>query len=65
MRAAVGDKIVLRGKKVGDVDRHGVITGVKGQDGQPPFSVKWDDGREAVVFPGGDFSIEHATPQQG
>lgn len=59
MRAAVGDRVVIKGKTVGAGERHGVITEVRGKDGQPPYKVKYDDGHESIVFPGGDFVIEH------
>lgn len=61
MRAAVGDRIIVRGKTVETADRHGVITEVKGPDGKPPYAVTYDDGHQALVFPGGDFAIEHAS----
>jgi Domain of unknown function (DUF1918) len=33
MRAAIGDKIVVRGHRVGDTDRDAVILAVEGADG--------------------------------
>lgn len=57
MRATVGDAIVLHGKTTGAKDRHGVISQVKGPDGQPPYYVRFDDGHEVLVFPGADATV--------
>ena len=60
MRAAVGDKIVVKGHHVGDHDREAVILAVEGTDGGPPYLVRWnDDGHEGVYFPGADAVVEH------
>ena len=60
MRAAVGDKIVVRGHRVGESDRDAVILAVEGTDGAPPYRVRWnDDGHEGVYFPGDDAVVEH------
>jgi hypothetical protein len=32
---------------------------VLGDDGAPPFMVRWDDGHEAEVFPGLDAHVQH------
>jgi hypothetical protein len=60
MRAAIGDKIVVRGHHVGEADRDAVILAVEGADGGPPYLVRWsDDGHEGVFFPGADAVVEH------
>ncbi len=60
MRAAVGDRIVVRGHHVGEHDRSAVILAVEGPDGEPPYRVRWDDdGHESVFFPGSDTTVEH------
>ena len=56
-----GDRIVIRGRTVDSADRHGEIVEVKGANGEPPYLVRFDDGHESVVFPGGDFSVEKTT----
>lgn len=58
MNAVQGDRIVIRGRTVDTADRHGEIVEVKGANGEPPYLVRFDDGHESVVFPGGDFSVE-------
>ncbi len=59
MNANIGDRIVVRGHKVGDHDREGVIIEVHGKGGEPPFLVRWSDGHEGLVFPGSDAVVEH------
>lgn len=60
MQAAVGDKIVVRGHRVGEPDRDAEILAVEGADGGPPYLVRWsDDGHEGTFFPGPDAIIEH------
>lgn len=58
MNAVQGDRIIIHGRTVDSKDRHGEIVEVKGANGDPPYVVRFDDGHESVVFPGGDFSIE-------
>ncbi len=59
MRAHKGDRLVIRGHHVGAPDRDGEIIEVQGENGAPPYLVRWsDDGHEALVFPGSDAVIE-------
>ncbi|MGO4691813.1 DUF1918 domain-containing protein [Glaciibacter sp. 2TAF33] len=60
MQANVGERIVIRGKTVESPDRHGQILEVRGAEGAPPYFVRFDDGHEALVYPGRDSVIEHA-----
>jgi hypothetical protein len=60
MNAVQGDRIVIRGRTVESTDRHGEIVEVKGANGEPPYLVRFDDGHESVVYPGGDFAVEKA-----
>lgn len=65
MRASVGDHLVVRSHRVGDVDRHGEVVAVRGPDGGPPFTVRWaPDGHEGVYFPGPDTVVVPARPAQ-
>ena len=60
MRAAIGDRIVVRGRHVGDHDRGGVVLAVEGKDGAPPYLVRWDDnGHETLFSPAADSIVEH------
>ena len=65
MRAAVGDRLVIKGHHVGEPDRDAEILEVHGQDGGPPYFVRWDeDGQEGLFFPGSDAVIEHIPRHQ-
>lgn len=60
MRAQVGERLLIHGKKVGAADVKADIIEVKGADGGPPYLVKFPDGHESVMFPGPDCVVEHA-----
>lgn len=62
MRAAVGDRIVVEGRTVDQHRREGEVLEVQGEDGAPPYRVRWDDGHEGIVYPSNDAHIESATP---
>lgn len=58
MHASVGDQIVIRSAHVDEVVRTGDILEVRGQNGEPPFLVRWSDsGHEALIFPGPDAQV--------
>ncbi|HEY7042108.1 MAG TPA: DUF1918 domain-containing protein [Nocardioidaceae bacterium] len=60
MFAAVGDRLTVHSQHLDGVVRDGEIIEVHGDQGQPPYLVRWsDDGHEALVFPGPDASVEH------
>ena len=61
MHATQGDRIVIRGRAVGNPDRHGEIVEVRGADGGPPYEVRFQDGHRSVVYPGSDCIIEHLS----
>lgn len=58
MKANVGDRLHVHGRTVGDVDRVGEIVEVHGEDGAPPYLVRFPDGHETLVFPGPDATVE-------
>lgn len=65
MRAAVGDRLIVKGHRIGEPDKGAEILAVEGEDGAPPYLVRWDDdGHEGLLFPGSDAVVEHypATP---
>jgi len=65
MRASVGDRLVVRGHRVGEPERDAQVLEVRGDDGGPPFLVRWsEDGHESLVFPGSDAYVEHFEHQQ-
>ena len=65
MRASVGDRIVVRGHKVGEHNRDGEVLEVRGDDGAPPYVVRWaSDGHESTFYPGTDAVIERYEDQR-
>jgi len=65
MHAAVGERLVIHGKQVGQADRHGEILEVRGADGGPPYLVRFDDGHETLLYPGADCVLEHEHQSHG
>ncbi len=62
MKAQVGDRMVVHGHRLGEPERDGEILAVLGEDGGPPYRVRWsDDGHVSEYFPGSDASVEHFT----
>jgi len=59
MRAKVGDELTVRGRLQGDEDRHGEIIEIHGEDGAPPYLVRWRDHHESLFFPSSDTVVEH------
>ncbi|MHB8341420.1 MAG: DUF1918 domain-containing protein [Mycobacteriales bacterium] len=59
MHASIGDRVHVKGHKVGDLERLGTVVEVRGSGGQPPFVVQWDHEEATRVFvPGSDTVIE-------
>lgn len=58
MQANVGDRLHVHGFKVGSADKVGQILEVRGDGGKPPYVVRFDDGHEALIFPGPDAVVE-------
>ena len=40
MQASVGDRLVVKGRHIGDPGREAVVVEVHGQDGAPPYLVR-------------------------
>ena len=59
MHAVVGDRLHVHGNVVGHPDRTGEIVEVRDAGGEPPYMVRYDNGRTCLVFPGPDAVIEH------
>lgn len=64
MKATVGDQLHVHSRTVEKSDHTGVILEVRGEDGAPPYLVRFTDGHEALVYPGGDCVIEQRRPQE-
>ena len=62
LRASVGDRLVIRGHHVGEHQRDGEIVEVLGDDGAPPYMVRWSDsGHLSRVYPASDAYIDNRT----
>lgn len=62
MRAAIGDRIVIKGHRVGEPDHGAELLGIRGLDGTPPYLVRWGDtGHQALLFPGTDADIQTSS----
>jgi hypothetical protein len=59
MKAKVGDRVVTEGAHVDAPRRVGEVVEVTHADGEPPFRVRWQDGRESLWVPGAD---SHVVP---
>jgi hypothetical protein len=60
MHASPGDRLVIRGHSVGSASRDAEIIDVLGEDGGPPYLVRWeDDGHVSRLYPGSDAYIRH------
>jgi hypothetical protein len=59
MQASIGDRLVVKGHHIGDPDRNAVVLEVHGQNGAPPYLVRWTDGHESVFIPSSDARVEH------
>ena len=63
MQASVGDRIVIKGHRIGEPDRDCEVLNV-GPGGGPPYVVRWEEsGHEALFFPGSDASVQHFKPR--
>jgi hypothetical protein len=59
MDAHVGDQLLMHGRVVGQHDRVADVVEVLGSDGSPPYRVRFEDGREAILSPGPDTTVRH------
>ena len=64
MHASKGDHLVVDSRKVGSQPREGEIIEIHGQDGAPPYVVRWlESDHVATVFPAADATIVTAAEQ--
>ena len=64
MRARVGDRLAVLHSRVGESDRHAEILEVRGEDGAPPYLVRWSDGHESIFVPGSETVIEPPSSEK-
>jgi hypothetical protein len=58
MRGKPGDRLVIKGHRVGEAERQAEILEVRAENDQVRYLVKWSDGHEGWVYPGSDAAIE-------
>jgi Domain of unknown function (DUF1918) len=65
LRARAGDRLLVRAHHSGEAEHDGEILEVLGENGAPPFVVRWEDeGHVSRLYPGTDAyvqSFEHPT----
>jgi hypothetical protein len=61
MQASVGDRVVIHGRIVGAAERSGEVIEVRGSGENPLLVVRYDDGHEAILSPGSDCEVRHAS----
>lgn len=57
MRAQAGDHLVVEGRTTDIPRQEAEVLEVRGDDGAPPYLVRWSDGHEGLLFPGPDAHI--------
>lgn len=60
LRAEPGDRLVIRAHHQGEPARDAEILEVLGENGTPPYLVRWqDDGHVSRLYPGSDAYVDH------
>ncbi|TKA12396.1 DUF1918 domain-containing protein [Actinacidiphila oryziradicis] len=59
MHATKGDGLLVHGRIVGQHDHVVEIVEVIGDQGEPPYRVRYGDGHETVMTPGPDCVVQH------
>ncbi|MFI9825905.1 DUF1918 domain-containing protein [Streptomyces sp. NPDC052013] len=62
MRARVGDVLRFAGRRVGMAEHRAEVLDVLGTDEQPPYRVRYEDGRETEIFLGPGCTVESGEP---
>ena len=62
MQAQVGDHLLMRARHVGERPTSVEVVEVRGQDGAPPYLIKFDDGHTGLFFPGPDTRVQPHQP---
>jgi tartrate dehydratase beta subunit/fumarate hydratase class I family protein len=68
VQATVGDWLLVHGRIVGQHDRAAEVIEVLGENGEPPYRVRFEDGHEAIMTPGPDTVVRpasHGNPLSG
>ena len=51
LRAGPGDRLVVQAHHQGEPERDGEILEVHGEDGAPPYLVRWENGTTTMLYP--------------
>jgi hypothetical protein len=62
MQAHVGDHLLMRGRTVGERPTEVEVVEVRGQDGAPPYLIRFEDGHTGLFFPGPDTLVQPHQP---
>jgi hypothetical protein len=66
MKANIGDKIIVGSPRVGIPDKVGEVVEVRGENGAPPYVVRWsDDAHEGLFFPSAGTTVQPASRRSG
>ncbi|MER6102900.1 DUF1918 domain-containing protein [Streptomyces sp. NPDC001832] len=58
MKAHEGDVLRFTSRTVGSPEHHVTVVKVLGENGEPPYRVRYEDGHETEIFPGPGCVIE-------
>lgn len=61
MQANVGDRLIVHGRQVGQVDHAAEVVEVLGTNGEPPYRVRYADGHVTILWPGPDTEIRRLS----
>ena len=64
MQAAIGDRLHVHSRAVGQTEQLADVIEIHGEAGAPPYLVRYENGHESLIFPGPDCTIEHAGQTQ-
>ena len=58
MQAAVGDQVKIHSRTIDQADRLGEIVEVRGEQGGPPYVVRFSNGQQSLIYPGPDTEVK-------
>ncbi|HUJ56349.1 MAG TPA: DUF1918 domain-containing protein [Gaiellaceae bacterium] len=64
IRIRPGDVISLTGRHVGDTGRTGEVVDVLGEEPNPHYRVRWEDGHESVIYPTETMTVVRSKRRQ-
>ena len=64
MQAVIGDRLHVHSRAVGQTEQSAVVIEIHGGNGTPPYLVRYEDGRQALIVPGPDCTVEHLKVAQ-